>query len=235
MKDFTDENSTSSASSSHSKTSKHSTENSKLNQLLFKLNLFIGYWVISKNVTKKGPDIFIRDLNRCTSYYPKERNHTFTDVFYIPEAGFCIIHFLSKKFAAQYFSQRQGVNWLGQTEDSEDDDDLELIEDDSDSEKENERGYHVESPNYEIYQFEGNHENGENFCYSDDKGEEASGILLPCEIKKVKITEQKKILKLIQKNLKKIKTGQKVYYYILFKDTENAENFFSHVDFNYPL
>ncbi len=75
-----------------------------------------GYWVEVKHVTKNGPKTFIRHLNRYTSYDPEEINHTFTHVIYRRSRGYCLINFLNEKMADQLIRERQGVNWLGQTD-----------------------------------------------------------------------------------------------------------------------
>ena len=75
-----------------------------------------GYWVRVKNATKNGPNTFIRHLNRYTSYKPEEINHTFTHVIYQRSRGYCLINFLNEKMADQLIRERQGVNWLGQTD-----------------------------------------------------------------------------------------------------------------------
>lgn len=193
MRNFSDNNSTSSENSAHSKKTNYFIQNSKLNKILYNINFETGYWVQSENVTKKGPEIFIKDLNRCTSYYPKKKNHTFTDVFYIQDSGYSLIHFLNEKLASQFFSEKEGVNWLGQIEDEEDDDVLELIMDDSDNDKESEIRENDESLNYEFYRFELNDKDGENFCYAKNEEEKILGGFIPCRNKKAKITSPKKI------------------------------------------
>jgi hypothetical protein len=222
---FSDDNSTESENS-FSENRIKLPRNSKLNEILSKIDYNRGIWVSSKNVTKKGPEIFLKHLNRCTSYYPKEKNHTFTDVLYIPEVGYSLIHFLSKKMASQFFHQKQGMNWIDLPSDDED---LDISFSDSDDELID------KSQAYEIFPFVEYNENEEKLSNLESDEIKAVKIFKACRCKIIKISNEKKIINLINKYLKKIKGKNKYYYYFLFKDTENAENYFRYVDFNYPL
>ena len=88
----------------------------------FKINFADGSWAEARNVTKKGANIFIKQLNSCTSYHKREKNHTFTFAIDIPEAGYSIIKFLNPKMVSQFIYEKQGVNWQNQNDiDSESD------------------------------------------------------------------------------------------------------------------
>ena len=200
------------------------------------MNFSNGYWVHAKYVTKKGPKIFIKQLNSCTSYHKSEKNHTFTNVIYIPEAGCAIIKFLNSKMASQFFYERQGVNWQNQT--------------DSDSESDSEENEGCQNfkncqnrqktEDFQMFEeFEENDgeeesEEGEESQENDDEKNENENAELgfcTCEIEKIEL-DQNKLIRLLKKNLKKIKSKKKYYYFFLFKDTENAENYFRDVYFN---
>lgn len=210
-------------------------ENKILKVILhFKINFADGYWIQAKNVTKNGAKIFIKQLNSCTSYHKRESNHTFTFIVYIPEAGYSIINFLNLKMASQFIYERQGVNWQNQTD----------SDSDSHSESDSEEGEDCnnfqnfkmgqKSDDFIFEEFEESDvdvdekENQEN---EDVKKRNDELGFLGCEIKKIEL-DQEKFLGLLKKNLNKIKSRKKYCYFFLFKDTENAENYFKNVYFN---
>ena len=196
-----------------------------------KINFTEGYWVQAKNVTKKGSRIFIKQLNSCTSYHKKEKNHTFTNVLYIPEAGYSIIQFLNGKMASQFIYERQGVNWQDQTDS------------DSDSEEHEDCQNFKNSENWQksedliVEEFEesdGEEEFGEKEIQEnkdEDEKENAAPGFCGCEIEKIEL-DQDKFVEFLKKNLNKIKSRKKLYYFYVFKDTENTENYFKEVYFN---
>ena len=211
----------------------------KLLKVILKLknNFADGYLIEAKNVTKKGPRIFIKQLNSCTSYRKREKNHTFTFVLYIPEAGYAIINFLNPKMASQFIYERQGVIWQNQT-DSESDSESES-EESEDCENCQKISQNVQkSEDFQIFEefeesdadeeFDEKEESKEN---EDEKKENPEPKLLACVIRKIEL-DQVKLLVLLKKNLKKIKSRKKKYYLFLFKDTENTENYFKDVYFN---
>ena len=209
----------------------------KLLKLVQKLNLNFteGHWVQAKNVTKKGSRIFIKQLNSCTSYHKKEKNHTFTNVLYIPEAGYSIIQFLNAKLASQFIYERQGVNWQDQTDsDSDSESDSEEHEDcqnfkNSQSGQKSEDFKIVE----EFEESDGKEEFEENEEIGDEneKKENAKPGFCGCEIEKLEL-DQDKFVGFLKKNLKKIKSRKKLYYFFAFRDIENAEKYFKEVYFN---
>ena len=85
------------------------------------------------------------------------------------------------------------------------------------------------SEDFQIFEeFDEKEESQEN---EDEKKENPESKLLACVIRKIEL-DQEKLLVLLKKNLSKIKTRKKNYYLFLFKDTENAENYFKDVYFN---
>ena len=212
----------------------------KLLKVILKLksNFADGYWIEAKNVTKKGPKIFIKQLNSCTSYRKREKNHTFTFVLYIPEAGYALINFLNPKMASQFIYERQGVIWQNQTDsESDSENESEESEDCENCQKISQNGQ--KSEDFKIFEefeeseaekeFDEKEESQEN---EDEKKENPEPKLLVCVIRKIEL-DQEKLLVLLKKNLKKIKSRKKNYYLFLFKDTENAENYFKDVCFNF--
>ena len=218
----------STSSESHAFPDKKVKKENKFQKLKF--NFTDGFWVQAKNVTKKGPKIFIKQLNSCTSYHKREKNHTFTNVVYIPESGYSIIKFLNEKLASQFIYEKQGVNWQNQ------------IESDSDSESEIDSEEHEDCKNCkngekleefqadEEEEFEEDEESQENEN-EDGKKKILGSWFLGCEIEKIGL-DQDKFVGLLKKNLRSIKSRKKYYYFFEFKDTENAENYFKEVCFN---
>ena len=80
-----------------------------------KINFSDGTWAEARNVTKKGVNIFIKQLNSCTSYRKGEKNHTFT-IAVFPEAGYSLINFLNPKMVSQFIYEKQDINWQNQTD-----------------------------------------------------------------------------------------------------------------------
>ena len=199
----------------------------------FNIHFTEGYWVQAKNVTKKGSRIFIKQLNSCTSYHKKEKNHTFTNVLYIPEAGYSMIQFLNPKLASQFIYERQGVNWLDQT-DSDSNSDSEEHED-CQNFKNNQSGQ--QSEDFKIFE-EFEESDGEEELEKeiqeneeeDKKKENTAPGFCGCKIEKIEL-DQDKFVGFLKKNLNKIKSRKKLYYFYAFKDTENAENYFNEVLF----
>lgn len=214
-------------------------EDNKLLKLIEKLNInFIdGCWVQGKNVTKKGSRIFIKQLNSCTSYHKREKNHTFTNLVYIPEAGFTIIQFLNEKLASQFIYERQGVNWQNQTDsDSESESDSNEDEDRKKSQNlqnckngQSEDLFCEEFEESDEEEFEEDEESHENEDEDDQKGN--GELVCLCEIRKIEL-DQDKFVGILKNNLKSIKSRKKYCYFFVFKDTENAENYFKEVYFN---
>ena len=207
----------------------------KFLKLIQKLTFIDGYWVQAKNVTKKGPKIFIKQLNSCTSYHKREKNHTFTIVVYIPEAGYSIIKFLNAKLASQFIYEKQGVNWQNQIDS---DNDSESDSEENEDCKYCENGEKIENSQIfeefeeidgegELIEDEDSQEN-EN---GDGKKKNSGSFFLGCEIEKIEL-DQDKFVCLLKKNLKSIKSRKKYYYFFAFKDTENAENYFKDAYFN---
>ena len=212
----------------------------KLLKVILKLksNFADGYWIEAKNVTKKGPKTFIKQLNSCTSYRKREKNHTFTFVLYIPEAGYALINFLNPKMASQFIYERQGVIWQNQTDsESDSESESEESEESENCQKISQNGQKSENfQNFEEFEesdvdeeFDEKEENQED---EDEKKEKPEPNFLACVIRKIEL-DQEKLLGLLKKNLKKIKSRKKKYYLFLFKDTENAENYFKDVCFNF--
>ena len=212
----------------------------KLLKVILKLknNFADGCWIEAKNVTKKGPSIFIKQLNSCTSYRKREKNHTFTFVLYIPEAGYALINFLNPKMASQFIYERQGVIWQNQTDsESDSESESEESEESENCQKISQNGQKSENfQNFEEFEesdvdeeFDEKEENQED---EDEKKEKPEPNFLACVIRKIEL-DQEKLLGLLKKNLKKIKSRKKKYYLFLFKDTENAENYFKDVCFNF--
>ena len=112
-----------------------------------------GYWIEAKNVTKNGPETFIKQLNKCTSYHQNERNHTFTHVLYIPYLGYSLINFLNEKMASQFIYEKQGVNWLDQT-DSDSDEESEENENEKTEETDDENETNYDKKIVEMKKFE---------------------------------------------------------------------------------
>ena len=101
-----------------------------------KINFSDGTQAEVRNITKKGANIFIKQLNSCTSYHKSEKNHTFTIAVYIPEAGYSLIKFLNLKMVSQFIYEKQGVNWQNQIDsDSETDSYSDDIEEPGDCKK----------------------------------------------------------------------------------------------------
>ena len=139
--------------------------------------------------------------------------------------------------ASQFIYERQGVIWQNQT-DSESDSESES-EESEDCENCQKISQNVQkSEDFQIFEefeesdvdeeFDEKEESQEN---EDEKKENPEPKLLACVIRKIEL-DQEKLLVLLKKNLKKIKSRKKNYYLFLFKDTENAENYFKDVHFN---
>lgn len=181
-----------------------------------------GYWLEVKNVTKKGPENFIRQLNRYNSYHRKEKNRTFTHALYIPTLGYSLINFLNKKLSDQFYYEAQGVNLLQSDTESE-----------SDSDDNSEDTYDGTEVNYDEKTMEYN-----KYKEIDEEGPlneeklEINTDNFPCEISKKDI-DIIQFFAIIRQKLQNIDISKRQYYIFLFYDTENAENYFSSVEYSH--
>lgn len=183
-----------------------------------------GYWLEAKNVTKKGPETFIRQLNRYNSYHRKEKNRTFTHALYIPTLGYSLINFLNKKLSDQFYYEAQGVNLDQSDTESESDND----DDSEDTNDGIEVNYDEKTMEYNKYK-----EIGEESPLNEEELEiEKNTDNFPCEISKKDI-DILKFFSIIRQKLQNIDISQRQYYIFLFYDTENAENYFSPVEYSY--
>ena len=208
-----------------------------------------GYWVEAKNVTKNDPRTFIKLLNKSTSYQPKKRIHTFTHVLYIPSLGYSLINFLNEKMASQFFYQGNGLIWLDtdteddeecdeceeneeyerteETEETESSDGVEEIEE-NDEENEGEKIVEIVKFEYSKNDEDGDVDKAENEVDEEDgKNQEAKCVIQEKDI------NVEKFLEIIRQKLKKVDSNKRQYYIFLFHDIENAEKYFSQVNFIY--
>lgn len=208
-----------------------------------KINFDNGYWLQAKNVTKKGYEIFINQLNRWTSYRKYEKNHTFTHVFYIPNAGYTLINFLNENIANQFFMERQGANWLDETfSDDENEEDENNKESEENEKMEEYKDIYKTKDIFEYEKFDENEVSERKEEYEEDvktqKNQESENKIekklvddfIECKIEKIDVN-QKKLFEIIEENLRRVENGKKYYYFFLFKDTENAEKYFKYVIF----
>ena len=184
-----------------------------------------GYWLEVKNVTKKGPENFIRQLNRYNSYHRKEKNRTFTHALYIPTLGYSLINFLNKKLSDQFYYEAQGVNLDQSDTESESDSD----DDSEDTNDGTEVNYDEKTMEYNKYKEideidEESPLNEEELEINTDN--------FPCEISKKDI-DIIRFFSIIRQKLQNIDISQRQYYIFLFYDTENAENYFSPVEYSH--
>ena len=220
-----------------------------------------GYWLQADNIIKNEPELFIKELNRCTSYHPEEKNHTFTHVLYIPSLGYTLINFLNKKCASQFIYEKQGVYWANGAIKDEEELDSEEDEENEETEDGNEINCEERKIGYQIFKGEykgedkGEEEDEDEDEEEDDDDEDDDEDDTEKEAyepikESIKEEREKKIineyagceikkininaekfLKVIRKKLKKVEIN-KSYYIFVFNDTENTEKYFESVTFN---